>query len=122
MSTKYVTIGEARNVAYISAMQTLKDGTRITRLFKVNHEDMNDHHCHSFAKQYVDIAYGGRNYEGVIHNGNVRKFTLDGKDIEPSLNRELMDMIGYRRGTSCIEGMTKLMCDVEKIPYVKYRW
>ena len=117
MSTKYVTIGEAGNVAYISAMQTLKDGTRITRLFKVNHEDMNGHHCHSFAKQSVDIAYGGRNYEGVVRNGNVRKFTLDGKDIEPSLNRELMDMIGHRRGTDCIEGMAKLMCKAEGIPY-----
>ncbi len=121
MNTKYVTIGEAENVAYISSMQTLKDGTRITRLFEVRHEDMNDHHSHSFGAQAVDIAYCGRNYEGVVRNGNVRKFTLDGKDIEPSLNRELMGMIGYRRGTACVEGMTKLMCNVEKIPYNKYR-
>ena len=117
MSTKYVTIVEAENVAYISAMQTLRDGTRITRLFKVHHEDMNGHHSHSFGVQAVDIAYGGRKYEGVIHNGNVRKFTLDGQDIEPSLNRVLTDMIGYRRGTACIEGMKKLMCKAEKIPY-----
>ena len=117
MSTKYVTIGEAGNVAYISAMQKLKDGTRITRLFKVSHEDMNDHHSHGFEAQAVDIAYGGRKYEGAIRNGNVRKFTLDGKDIETSLNRELMDMIGHRRGTSCIEGMTKLMCKAEGIPH-----
>ena len=117
MNTKYVTIGEAGNVAYISAMQTLKDGTRITRLFGVHHEDMNGHHSHSFGVQAVDIAYGGRNYEGVISRGNVRKFTLDGKDIEPNLNRVLTDMIGYRRGTACVEGMTKLMCNVENIPY-----
>ena len=117
MSTKYVTIGEAGNVAYISAMQTLMDGTRITRLFKVNHEDMNGQHSHGFEAQAVDIAYGGRQYEGVISSGSVRKFTLDGKDIEPSLNRELMDMIGYRRGTSCIEGMAKLMCKAEGIQH-----
>ena len=117
MNTKYVTIGEAGNVAYISAMQTLKDGTRITRLYNVRHEDSNGRHFHSFGYLNVDIAYGGRNYEGVIHNGNVRKFTLDGKDIEPSLNRVLTDMISYRRCTSCIEGMTKLMCNVENIPY-----
>ena len=119
MRTKYVTIGEAGNVAYISAMQTLKDGTRITRLFKVHHEDMNDHHFHSFEILDVTIAYGGRNYEGAIVYGHVEKFTLDGNDIEPSLNRVLDDMISYRRCTGCIEGMTKLMCNVEKIPYNK---
>lgn len=113
----YVTIGEAGNVAYISAMQTLMDGTRITRLFKVNHEDLNDHHSHSFEKLAVTIAYGGRDYEGVIRNGKVSKFTLDGQDIEPSLNRVLDDMISYRRCTTCIEGMKKLMCNVENIPY-----
>ena len=118
--TNYVTIGEAGNVAYISAMQTLKDGTRITRLFGVHHEDMNGHHYHSFEYLSVTIAYGGRNYEGVIRNGNVRKFALDGQDIEPSLNRELVDMISYRRCTACIEGMTKLMCKVENIPYNRY--
>lgn len=117
MSTKYVTIGEAGNVAYISAMQTLKDGTRITRLFGVNHRDKNDHHYHSFENMAVTIAYGGRNYEGVIRKGNVRKFILDGQDIEPRLNRMLDDMISYRRCTACIEGMTKLMCNVENIPY-----
>ena len=121
MRTKYVTIGEAGNVAYISAMQTLKDGTRITRLFGVNHRDMNGRHYHSFGYLNVNITYGGRNYEGVIHNCNVRKFTLDGQDIEARLNRELVDMISYRRCTACIEGMTKLMCDVENIPYNKYR-
>ena len=119
MRTKYVTIGGAGNVAYISAMQTLMDGTRITRLFKVHHEDMNGHHSHSFVEQAVDIAYGGRNYEGVIVHGLVKKFTLDGQDIVPSLNRVLNDMISYRRCTGCIEGMTKLMCNVEKIPYNK---
>ena len=117
MNTKYVTIGEAGNVAYISAMQTLKDGTRITRLFGVNHRDMNGHRYHSFENMAVTIVYGGRNYEGVIRNGKVRKFVLDGKDIEPRLNCELDDMISYRRGTACIEGMTKLMCNVENIPY-----
>lgn len=116
MNTKYVTIGEAGNVAYISAMQTLRDGTRITRLFEVRHEDMNGHHSHGFGAKAVDIAYGGRQYEGIIRNGKVSKFTLCGKDIEPSLNRELMGMIGYRRGTACVEGMTKLMCKAEKIP------
>lgn len=121
MNTKYVTIGEAGNVAYISAMQTLMGGTRITRLFEVHHEDMNGHHSHSFGAQAVDIAYGGRQYEGVVRNGKVSKFTLDGQDIESSLNRELKDMIGYRRGTACVEGMKKLMCNVEKIPYNKYR-
>ena len=115
--TNYVTIGEAGNVAYISAMQTLNDGTRITRLFGVNHRDKNDHHYHSFENMAVTIAYGGRNYEGVIRNGNVRKFILDGQDIEPRLNRMLDDMISYRRCTACIEGMTKLMCNVENIPY-----
>ena len=119
MNTKYVTIGEAGNVAYISAMQTLMDGTRITRLFKVHHEDMNDHHSHSFGVQAVDIAYDGRQYEGVVRNGKVSKFTLEGNDIEPSLRRKLMDNIGYRRGTACVEGMKKLMCNVEKIPYNK---
>lgn len=117
MNTKYVTIGEAGSVAYISTMQTLKDGTRITRLFGVNHRDMNGHHYHSFENMAVTIAYGGRDYEGVIRKGNVRKFTLDGQDIEPSLNRELDDMISYRRCTDCIEGMKKLMCNVENIPY-----
>ena len=121
MRTKYVIIGAPENVEGISAMQTLMDGTRITRLFKVRHEDINDHHYHSFENLAVNIAYCGWEYEGVIHNGNVRKFTLDGQDIEPSLNRELKGMIGYRRGTACIEGMKKLMCDVEKIPYNKYR-
>ena len=120
MRTKYVTIGEAGNVAYISAMQTLKDGTRITRLYNVHHEDMNGHHYHSFGYLNVNITYGGRNYEGVISRGLVEKFALDGKDIEPSLNRELKDMISYRRGTACIEGMTKLMCNVENIPYNRY--
>lgn len=120
MRTKYVIIGEAGNVAYISAMQTLKDGTRITRLFGVNHRDMKDHHYHSFENMAVTITYGGRNYEGVIRNGNVRKFTLDGQDIEPSLNRMLTDMVSYRRCTACIEGMTKLMCNVENIPYNRY--
>ena len=119
MRTKYVTIGEAGNVAYISAMLTLMDGTRINRLFKVHHEDRNDHHSHSFEKLAVTITYGGRNYEGVIVYGHVKKFTLDGNDIEPSLNRVLDDMISYRRCTGCIEGMTKLMCNVEKIPYNK---
>ena len=117
MKTQYVTIGEAGNVAYISAMLTLMDGTKITRLFGVNHRDMNGHHYHSFEDMAVTIAYGGRNYEGVIRNGKVRKFTLDGKDIEARLNRELNNMIGYRRGTACIEGMKKLMCNVENIPY-----
>ena len=120
MRTKYVTIGEAGNVAYISAMLTLKDGTRITRLFGVNHKDMNGHHYHSFDNMAVTIVYGGRNYEGVIRNGKVRKFTLDGQNIEPSLNRELDDMISYRRCTACLEGMKKLMCDVENIPYNRY--
>ena len=117
MNTKYVTIGEAGNVAYISAMQTLMGGTRITRFFEVNHKDMNGHHYHSFGVQAVDIAYGGRKYEGVVRKGKVSKFTLDGKDIEPSLNRELMDMIGYRRGTACVEGMKKLMRNVEGIQH-----
>ena len=117
MNTKYVTIGEAGNVAYISAMQTLMGGTRITRFFEVNHKDMNGHHYHSFGVQAVDIAYGGRKYEGVVRKGKVSKFTLDGKDIEPSLNRELMDMIGYRRGTACVEGMKKLMCKAEGIQH-----
>ena len=119
--TNYVIIGDPENVELISAMLTLKDGTRIIRLFKVHHEDLNGHHSHSFEKLAVTIAYGGRNYEGVIRYGLVEKFTLDGKDIEPRLNRVLDDMISYRRCTSCIEGMTKFMCNVEKIPYNKYR-
>ena len=113
MNTKYVTIGEAGNVAYISAMQTLKDGTRITRLYKVRHEDSNGRHFHSFGYLNVDIAYGGRNYEGVISCGSVKKFTLDGKDIEPSLNRELTDMISYRRGTDWTEGMSQFLREIE---------
>ena len=115
--TQYVIVGNTENVERICSIQTSKDGTRIIKICNVQHEELDGWHYHCFLLQSVSVNYCGMEYDGVVEFYDVKKFTLDGKDIEPSLNRELTDMIGYRRCTACIEGMTKLMCNVENIPY-----
>ena len=118
----YVIIGNPENVERISVMKTLKDGTKILLLVKVNHYDINNNHYHGFNIVEAAIAYDGREYEGVFENGRFKGFTLDGQKIEQGLNRFLNDLVAVRREKIYMEGMKKLLCDVEKIPYVKSNW
>lgn len=129
--TKYVIIGDTENVERIGVMQTLKDGTKIMLIVKVNHYDMNNNHYHGFNIVGATITYDGKEYEGVFEDRRLKGvfggmrfkgFTLDGQKIERGLNRFLNDLVAVRREKIYLEGMKKLMCDVEKIPYVKDRW
>ena len=129
--TTYVIIGNPENVELISVMQTLKDGTKILLLVKVNHYDMNNNRYHGFDIVGATITYDGKEYEGVFEDRRLKGvfggmrfkgFTLDGQKIERGLNRFLNDLVAVRREKRYLEGMKKLMCDVEKIPYVKSNW
>ena len=125
----YVIIGDQENVEYVSVMQTLKDGTEILLLFKVHHHDINNSHSHMFDIAEAIITYGGKNYEGVCEASHRFKgvtifkgFTRDGHEIEPELNSFLFGLVGGLCEESYYEGMTKLVCDVEKIPYTERNW
>ena len=127
----YVIIGNPENVELISVMQTLKNGTKILLLVKVNHYDMNNNHYHDFEIVGATITYDGKEYEGVFEERGLKGvfggmrfkgFTLYGQKIEQGLNRFLNDLVAVRREKRYLEGMKKLMCDVEKIPYVKSNW
>ena len=111
--SQYVIVGNTENVECICAIQTLKDGTRIIKICKVQHEELDGWHYHAFFVQSVSVNYCGMEYNGIVELGIVKKFVLDGQDIEPSLNRTLMDMISYRRGTAWTEGMSKLLQEIE---------
>ena len=118
----YVIIGDPENVELISVMQTLKDETKILLLVKVNHYDINNNHYHEFNIVDAAIAYEGKEYEGVFEDRRFKGFTLDGQKIKQELNRFLNDIVAVRREKIYMEGMKKLLCNVEKIPYVKDRW
>ena len=111
--TQYVIVGNTENVERICSIQTSKDGTRIIKICNVQHEELDGWHYHCFLLQSVSVNYCGMEYDGVVEFYDVKKFTLDGKDIEPSLNRTLMDMISYRRGTDWTEGMSQFLREIE---------
>ena len=111
--TQYVIVGNTENVERICSIQTSKDGTRIIKICNVQHEELDGWHYHCFLLQSVSVNYCGMEYDGVVEFYDVKKFTLDGKDIEPSLNRELTDMISYRRGTDWTEGMSQFLREIE---------
>ncbi len=115
--TQYIIVGNATKVDGIITTQVLKDGTKITQLYAVKHQDLNGDHFHSFGKRSSEITYRGTVYKGVIKGGKIDKFTVDGHDIDRSLNRTLVDMTLYRRGIAYIEGMEKLLCKMENRPY-----
>lgn len=115
MRTKYVFVGEN----HIMARQELKDGTTIDSLFKVIHETLdNGRHIHGFAKLAVFVTMNGTTFEGVIKCDRVKRFVVkdQGCELDPLKNRQLVDMVSYRRGQAVITGMTKLMAKVEKLP------
>ena len=127
----YVIIGNPENVELISVMQTLNDGTKILLIVKVNHYDMNNNHYHGFDIVGATITYDGKEYEGVFEDRRLKGvfggmrfkgFTLDGQKIEQGLNRFLNDLVAVRREKIYMEGMKKLLCNVEKIPYTKSNW
>ena len=127
----YVIIGDPENAEHIGVMQTLKDGTKILLLVKVYHCDKNSSHYHTFNIVEATITYDGRDYEGVFEDRLVKGvfdgrrfkgFTIDGQKIEQGLNRFLNNLVAVRREKIYLEGMKKLLCDVEKIPYVKSNW
>lgn len=119
MKTQYVFIGED----HIMATQKMKDGTTINSLFKVIHQTSKDgYHSHCFSKESVFVTMGGVTFEGVIENGIAKRFVVKGYDYELDSfkQRQLVDIVSYRRGKSVIEGMAKLMRKVENIPEPQY--